>query len=296
MSAKRFFTKSYGKWILAGEHAVLRGSPALVFPIESAGLELDFIPSPKPLEIHVGGSRGDEFKLLTWGVIESALEHLKRERKELTGDLTLKSNLPVGGGLGASAALCAAMGRWFVSLGWLAEADIYEFSRQLENLFHGESSGVDIAVAISGRGLRFVRDGERTILEPKWRPHFSLCYSGRRGMTSECVSRVKSLFFKNPDLAENLDRQMTKAVALAEEALNLSEDTGLKKLAEAVDLAADCFVRWGLAEGDIARKMVELKKAGALAVKPTGSGDGGYLLALWSGPVPKAFLDEQILV
>ncbi|MGC8107782.1 hypothetical protein, partial [Salmonella enterica] len=69
----------------------------------------------------------------------------------------VESTLPVGAGLGASAALSVAVGRWFVSRNAIEETKLFEFCRELENLFHGESSGVDVAVAIESRGLHFER-------------------------------------------------------------------------------------------------------------------------------------------
>ena len=38
---RQFNTRTYGKWILAGEHAVLRGCPALAFPLTSRSLHLE---------------------------------------------------------------------------------------------------------------------------------------------------------------------------------------------------------------------------------------------------------------
>ncbi|MFI4919641.1 MAG: mevalonate kinase, partial [Legionellales bacterium] len=37
-----FETTTFGKWILAGEHAVVRGHEALVFPIKEKQLHLQY--------------------------------------------------------------------------------------------------------------------------------------------------------------------------------------------------------------------------------------------------------------
>jgi len=227
------------------------------------------------------GDRGHELKLITWGLLEYAAEKCGRTLGDLEGDILLTSNLPLGSGLGASAALCVGVGRWFEKLGWIQSQELYEFCRNLEDLFHGESSGVDIAVALSGRGLQFVRGGNRKELHPVWRPKFYLSYCGHRGVTAECVAKVKSLFENDRPLAEELDSLMHSAVDKAEEALNQTGLAALRQLAQAIDQAGECFLRWGLVDEDMHQHMVRLRQQGALAVKPTGSGAGGYVLSLW---------------
>ncbi len=293
MSTPQGFAKrTFGKWILVGEHAVLRGVPALVFPTSAFGMKFTWVPDSSSLKVNFKGSRGDELKLVFWGLIEHALQKTKRERSQLTGELTIESELPLGAGLGASGALCVGVGQLFSQWGYISAGDtwsqrpdpIYEFSRELENLFHGESSGVDIAVALEGRGLRFMRGGERSPVEVNWAPHIYLSYSGKRGVTSDCVRRVGELRDKSPHLGEKLDLQMREAVEVAERALKSNEKEGLDLLSRAFDLGRDCFYQWGLCEGPLDHHMHELIQAGALAVKPTGSGGGGYALSLWEHP------------
>ena len=48
---RQFNTRTYGKWILAGEHAVLRGCPALAFPLTSRSLHLEYHPENANLEV-----------------------------------------------------------------------------------------------------------------------------------------------------------------------------------------------------------------------------------------------------
>jgi mevalonate kinase len=280
-------TVVHGKWILAGEHAVLRGSPALVFPVFGKSLSLRYSGDDTPLAVEFGGDHGRELQLLFWGVMEKALEMTGRSRSSASGKFQIDSSIPVGAGLGASAALCVGVGRWLQWRGWVKESELPEFCRQLENLFHGESSGVDIAVALSGRGLHYERNGQRYELDTKWSPNWYISYSGKRGVTSECVARVKALGAADPSLGERIDRDMREAVALAEKALQVpNAEAGFDPLAEAINKARTCFEHWGLASGEIGQHIQMLLNQGAYAVKPTGSGDGGYVLSLWRKAPP----------
>jgi mevalonate kinase len=285
MNLSRFEVQVPGKWILAGEHTVLRGSPALVFPLKSRTLELSYMPLPQaPLHLELAGEHGEELQLLFWGVLEKACELTRIQRNDLIGTLKLSSRIPIGAGLGASAALCVAIGRWFESMGLVKAENVYEFSRTLENMFHGESSGVDIAVALSGEGIRFLRAGERKPLPISWSPRWFVSYSGQRGVTLECVNKVKALMQKDPRLGEEIDRAMKKAVDLAEVALAAGPVEGLQKLKESINLARSCFELWGLSPDS---HIQYLLSQGAVAAKPTGSGDGGFVLSLWDKEPPE---------
>jgi mevalonate kinase len=277
-----FETRTYGKWIMAGEHAVLRGCPALVFPLLSRQLDLNYQAAPSALKVELLGEHGSELQLLFWGVLEKACELKKIPRLALMGHLQLKNTIPVGAGMGASAAFCVAMARWFENLGYVDKNEVYEFSRQLENLFHGESSGVDIAVAMSSQPLVFTRGAERSNFSPAWTPKAYISYSDKRGVTVDCVTKVKNLIAVHPGLGEKIDREMKKSVEICVSALSSAGLDRLNMLAEGIDLAATCFHQWGLTEGAAEKHMAWLLDQGALAVKPTGSGGGGYILSLWS--------------
>lgn len=274
---------------------MLRGGPALAFPLTSRFLQLDFRPEGVNLEVEFRGPHGEELKLLFYGVIENAMSRLKVQ-EPLHGRFTLDSSLPVGAGLGASAALTGAVARWCEAQGWVAAFEVYDFARRLEDLFHGESSGVDLAVSLSGQGIRFVRDGERTPLKMNWWPRFYLSYCGQRGMTAECVTKVKRLFETQPTFAAAIDLQMREAVNMAELAFQKPENEGLVDLKRALDLGRDCFEKWDLCGGDVRGHMRMLEEAGAWAVKPTGSGGGGYILSLWKNNPPAALQDKLVSV
>ena len=279
-----FSTRSYGKCILAGEHAVLRNFSAIALPVRSSYLHLQYKKQNMNLEVQFAGSLGSELNILFWSALEKALQMQSRSRADLSGYLRLENNIQIGAGLGASAAVCVAISRWFQYLGWIQDNELFEFSRQMENVFHGESSGIDIAVNLANSAIAFKRGGEKREVLMTWQPKLALSYCGVRGFTSECVNKVKTLALVNPELAKKLDLQMAEAVSYMEK--SLSHANSNQDMIQAMNLAKDCFENWGLCSGNLGEHMKQLEQRGALAVKPTGSGNGGFVLSLWDKSIP----------
>ena len=80
---------------------------------------------------------------------------------------------------------------------------------------------------------------------------------------------------------------MHESALLAYKALQMNLPQAQSVLAKAIDLAAECFQKWDLISESAKQHMRSLKEAGAIAVKPTGSGGGGFVVSLWREPPPE---------
>lgn len=258
---------THGKCILAGEHSVVRGGEALVFPLRSRLLKLEWAPAAK-LEVTEG-----PFAIPFEKAWSKALE-LTGFRPSSGARVQITSNIPVQAGLGSSAALSVAVVRFLEAQG--AQVDnAFALALDLENIFHGKSSGIDIASVLAQRPIGYRKNARPDSLALAWQPLLFLADTGARSSTKACVEKVEAAH--RPDL----DDRMSQAVGMAKEAL--AALSGESALAESMKLAASCFAEWGLASPQVEKNLYE---AGALAVKPTGSGGGGFLLSLWKKAPP----------
>ena len=286
-----------GKWILTGEHAVLRGHPALLFPLKNFFITLNY-EADAGLNRLIIDSKHDEIqRFLTHAFAQLPPHQLSRP----SGLLSIRSRLPHGCGLGASAALCVAVTRWFIHENWLESTELFSFARTLENYFHGESSGADIAVAASETPMLYqcTPKPSSSPLSLNWIPCFYLSYAGGQAKTMDCIKKVKQHSQHHPNQAHLIDAQMAQSTALALSALTgpLSDSKkSFYQLVEAIELAHNCFDQWGLLQTAHEKHIEALKKRGAIACKPTGSGGGGYIISLWSAPPPPATIQQLGLI
>lgn len=281
---------SYAKCIISGEHAVIRGGKALVYPLKSCYLKAQFEESDGELKVLFKGEYGHELKLIFWGILEEALGYVSKTRSGLSGVLTIEDEIPTGGGLGASAAVCAFMAKWFLYLGFIEQDEVFAFARKLENIFHGKSSGVDIAASISEGPIQF-QDGKFMAIQgATWHPHWYLSYSGERGITSECIQKVENLRLDQFNKFQYSEHLMNESTSIALQALKeTQEEKGFELMRQAMEKSCESFRNWNLISFKMEELMRNLMDEGASAVKPTGSGGGGYILSLWNHKLPNEF-------
>ena len=281
-----------GKWVLAGEHAVLRGSMAVALPHPQFSLTLTFQPQ---VWSQPWATEGEFLKVVpeTAGpLVHEVIQNLRdewaargREFPLPRGTLLIESSIPLGAGLGSSAALCVALTRWLASTLQIPESEHFEFARRLEDRFHGRSSGMDVAVASAGKPISFFMSSGPQALDLARLPRFTFHDTGLRSRTSECVARVISIGESDPDRARSLDLRMGEASRLALEGLlqfsAQADRSALEPLIQSMGLARSCFRDWGLVPQEVLALEEALLKQGALAVKLTGAGRGGFVVALW---------------
>lgn len=321
----------YSRWVLCGEHSVLRGGKALLWPLRCYALDIHFQNQVGDLKIELEDSvEPERKKQILKSLIFKASKLLNKTAQSLSGRLVITNSIPFGAGLGGSAALSAALAWLFHQKDWLRADEMFSFAVALEDTFHGQSSGMDVCVILQNRPLTYQKNRPPVFLKShklQSRPPFLfLSDSGQSKSTAQALTYVNKLFKTQPEAAKTIDRQMAQAVALALQAIYGKEgfdqesladelkvtadarpeseatadrkdsirvskgqaikESPIRKLRQSIELAEDCFQKWGLITEDLKRHIRDLKKAGALAAKPTGAGLGGFVLSLWDCPPP----------
>jgi mevalonate kinase len=291
MMWSHFSTRVPGKWVLAGEHSVLRGATAVAIPHEEVGLTLSFDPEVKDLGFAVEPTEAQPLIGELLASIADAWESDGKMFPKPLGRLKIQSNIPIGAGLGSSAALCVALTRWMADPLTIPGEQLTEFSTQLEHRFHGRSSGMDVAVIAAGEPISFAMGRGVRSIGIKRLPRFTFHDTGLRGRTSECVLRVEKFREETPALGVKVDEAMGTASRLAMEGLIQYDaghfDQGQKLVQEAMKIGRECFYSWELVPGEARRLEEKLLGEGALAVKLTGAGGGGIIVALWPEDHPR---------
>ncbi len=267
----------FSKVILCGEHSVLRGGMAVVAPFKLHSFKYDIEASNEFILSY--SEKVFPYQILFEGTFDKALSILNRKKNDLKVKIKIESMVPLGKGLGGSAAVSIFISRVMNFLSFIKEEGLFSFAMELENMFHGDSSGVDIAGCLSSGPCSYLRGKPIKKIKTNFKNViFALSDTNEISETEVCIQKVESLKIKNKKLVQSLDISMDKASKNIVKAL---EENNLELLIISIKSANKIFNQWGLITLQMFEKIKELKNAGALAVKPTGSGMGGYLLSIW---------------
>ncbi len=284
MSWRNFSTEVPGKWVLAGEHTVLRGGRAIALPHPTFKLQLEFRPGETHLSVEP-----DLGLLVVQDLLRIAKSWLSSktssEWSAPRGKLQITSSIPFGAGLGSSAALSVAVARWILSSFGLDRSMERDLARELENRFHGKSSGMDVAVVSIGEPILFSMIEGAVGLGLRRLPEFVFVDTGLRAVTKDCIEKVDEFRRKNPASGEELDQAMRLATDEILEGLREFNDTGkageLKdRIAQGMARAGEVYRHWGLIPEEVETTFNRLGRDGIRSPRLTGAGGGGFIVGM----------------
>jgi mevalonate kinase len=264
-----------GKVILAGEHFAVHGMPALALPFTGASTTVTVTPaSSETVSLVAALKEQDHARALT--VVEAALSRLGLPR---AWDVSVDSTIPVGFGLGSSAAFAVALVRALMMAAGLdaSAEDVRVHAHALERLFHGSPSGLDDSVVAYAQPIAFRRGEPPERLYPGAAFHFVLGAVGYAGSTMDAVASVARKAEAAPAWFSGIKDAARLAVGQARGAL---ESGDAPALGRALDDVHGLLQAVGVSTPELDGLVTAARHAGALGAKLTGAGWGGFMMAL----------------
>jgi len=277
--------RACGKVILCGEHAVVYGAKALALPLLSKVIHIKLYAdqhitaSPK-IRVNLGERPANE---AIQAMVTEAFDVLGIARFNLS--IEGHSNLMLGAGVGSSASLCVSVLRGLSQLSGkpVPPKDLAQLANQLERRFHGNPSGLDTAVVALEQAILFEKGKTPeiiTVKKPKdsrfpW--SFVLIDSGVRAPTINMVKHAEPVFRAKGQAFLNEFDDATLACKAG------LETGDIKTAALAMNTAQLLLTELGVVNNALQDIVRATQSIGAAAVKVTGAGGGGCMLALLHG-------------
>ncbi|WP_158056363.1 mevalonate kinase [Halorussus halophilus] len=288
-----------GKVYLFGEHAVVYGEPAVPCAIERRARVTVEKRDDDRLRVHAEDLSLDGFtveysseseetpdvnvseSLVAAGVgyIDAAVEQARdaADAPEVGFDITVESKIPLGAGLGSSAAVvCAGIDAATRELGVeLTSEEIAERAYRAElEVQDGEASRADTFCSATGGAVRVEGDDCRSIDAPDL--PFVIGFDGGAGDTGQLVAGVRALR-EEYDFAADTVASIGDIVRSGEEAL---ADGDLEELGRLMNFNHGLLEALGVSSRSLDNMVWAARDADALGAKLTGAGGGGCIVAL----------------
>ncbi|MDR2412170.1 MAG: mevalonate kinase, partial [Holosporales bacterium] len=261
-----------GKLILIGEHAVVYGYPALALPLPSLTVEVT-IGGPQEKAVDLSQEEGEKI-LKAFAQCRALFAQDQPEiREKPLPPLNFRASLPLGKGLGGSAAISVALVRLCIQLFHkaLERHEIVAYAHQLETLFHHTPSGVDVEAILSLGPILFQKGQPVRPLPPCPEGWIVMVATPEHTPTSVMVDRLHQHLEKAPQEHRHL-QALGNLVSSAARAL---ETQDLPLLGSYLTQAHHHLQALNVSTPTLDKVTDALCAQGALGAKMTGGGGGG---------------------
>ena len=272
-----------GKVILFGEHFVVYGVKAILCSINKRVTVTAEKTSERKISINsdIGNLILEPNKLIS--EINSPLKPFyylanKAIKNQDAGiEIKIKSEIPLGAGLGSSSACCVAgAAAIFKLFEDVSKEKILELAIEAERTIFENTSGADCTVCTYGGIIEYGKKQGFKKIEDE--PNFQLVIanSNIEHSTESMVSGVKTFVIKNKEKFSKLLNQESK---LVEDVLKLLKENNPEELGEKINQNQKYLETIGISNNQL-KKMIEIGQKTSFGAKITGSGGGGCIFAL----------------
>jgi hydroxymethylglutaryl-CoA reductase len=274
-----------GKVIILGEHAVVYDRHAIALPIANA-----------VAATVQEGPPGVRLSIPDWGIAQK----WSADEENLTGagavvaliitefgvaghglDIQISARIPIGMGLGSSAAFAVALIRAFnvfFNKG-KSESDVDQLAFLCEGVTHGTPSGIDNNIATFGKPVLFNKGyaAGGNVLDLDEVPPLLIALGSERGNTKDMVAGVRSRHDRNQSLYQSIFDEIDKVSVAGSAAL---EKRDYAQLGALMNVCQGFLNAIEVSTPQLEQMIGIARDAGAIGAKLTGAGGGGSVVAL----------------
>lgn len=299
---------SPGKAILFGEHFVVYGYSSIIFAInKKLGITISFEDSDKKTdskknkiklysnlgfiaeiadsEINISDNLSSNY--IVAKNIKKIIDHLVDDNSNdisngNKGNITIyiNSEIPIGGGLGSSSALCVSLiGAFYHGLDKKIDKKfICEKSIEIEKIINQNTSGVDCNICtFGGLGVYNKLMGFKKLEHDIDDLPFLVINTGVSHDTSIMIDKVKKIKESNTTLFKNLCKEYERIFSFSIESL---KNKDLRSLGILMNENHSLLKNLCLSNSIIDKIVTICHLGGTFGTKITGSGGGGCVLSL----------------